>query len=70
MEIMLGVNGFILDGKKEFYIMYMFDFLGLNVFKGLWFMSKFGEDVIVVVLDIGIWFESFSFLDYSVGIVF
>lgn len=70
MESMFGVNGVFLDMKKQFYIIYIFEFLGLNGFIGLWFLSKFGEDVIVVVLDMGIWFEVFSFVDYLVGFVF
>lgn len=69
METMPGVNGLIPDGKKELHTTHTPDFLGLNASKGLWPMSKFGEDVIVAVLDTGIWPESSSFLDHSVGTV-
>lgn len=69
MESMPGVNGVIPDGKKELHTTHTPDFLGLNASRGLWPESKFGEDVIVAVLDTGIWPESSSFLDHNVGAV-
>lgn len=51
-------------------IMYSFEFLGLigmNV--RLWNESRYGEDVIIGVIDFGIWLECLSFSDEFLGFI-
>ena len=41
------------------------DFLSLNTSAGLWPASNYGEDIIVGVVDSGVWPESESFKDHG-----
>lgn len=67
MEKMPGVVGLYPDTVKQLHTTHTPEFLGLNVSQGIWPDSSFGEDVIVGVLDTGIWPERLSFLDNRVG---
>ena len=44
-------------------------FLGLEKYGGAWPEGKFGEDMIIGILDTGVWPESESFMDKGMGSV-
>ncbi|KAL6010754.1 hypothetical protein ACLOJK_001196 [Asimina triloba] len=53
----------------ELYTTHTPDFLGLNRQSGIWPASSYGGDVIIGIIDTGIWPESESFRDHGLGAV-
>ncbi|CAK9277777.1 unnamed protein product [Sphagnum jensenii] len=67
MESMPGVLSLYPDGVKQLHTTRTPEFLGLSTTNGLWPESDYGEDVIIGVLDTGVWPESSSFSDHDMG---
>eukprot|EP00250_Pteridium_aquilinum_P021394 c25106_g1_i2 orf=74-2404(-) len=67
MESMQGVVAIFPDRARQLQTTRTPQFLGLDTKRGLWPKSDYGSDVIVGVLDTGIWPESKSFRDANIG---
>lgn len=67
IESMPGVLGIFPDKALQLHTTRTPEFLGLDSKWGLWPRADFGSDVIVGVLDTGIWPESKSFIDAKIG---
>ncbi|GKU88291.1 hypothetical protein SLEP1_g2573 [Rubroshorea leprosula] len=55
------------DGSMRLHTTYSYKFLGLEQGKGLWHASNLESDVIIGVIDAGIWPEHPSFQDHGFG---
>ncbi|CAL0316638.1 unnamed protein product [Lupinus luteus] len=66
LETLKNTHGFVTaypDRSATIDTTHTFEFLSLDSPNGLWHASNFGEDVIVGVIDSGVWPESESFKD-------
>jgi len=66
LEILKNIDGFVTayqDRKATIDTTHTFEFLSLDSPSGLWHHSNFGDDVVVGVIDSGVWPESQSFKD-------
>lgn len=67
LKNMDGVLGVYPDTVRHLHTTHTPEFLGLSSTEGLWPESNFGDDVIVGVLDSGVWPEGESFSDKGLG---
>lgn len=68
LEALQNAHGFItayLDRTATVDTTHTFEFLSLDTSRGLWNASNLGEDIIVGLIDTGIWPESDSFKDHG-----
>lgn len=65
MENMDGCLAVFPDSVSKLHTTRTPDFMGLSFSDGLWPLSHYGDDVIVGMLDTGIWPESKSFSDHG-----
>ncbi|XP_031479531.1 subtilisin-like protease SBT3 [Nymphaea colorata] len=66
LELLKRSPGFVaaygdISGTKD--TTYTYEYLGLSPVSGIWPASKYGEDIIIGVVDTGVWPESSSFRD-------
>lgn len=69
MEKMDGFLTIIPDAAMQLHTTRTPDFMGLSSFSGLWPASDYGDDVIIGVMDSGVWPERKSFQDTFLGLV-
>ncbi|KAG8390007.1 hypothetical protein BUALT_Bualt01G0038500 [Buddleja alternifolia] len=58
-----GFISSVKDMSVELHTTHSYEFLGLNSYYGAWPKSDYGRDVIIGVVDTGVWPESESFND-------
>ncbi|KAM0008781.1 putative cucumisin [Helianthus debilis subsp. tardiflorus] len=72
LELIKNTPGFlysIKDTTVELDTTHSTQFLGLNSNSGAWPVASYGEDVIIGIVDTGVWPESESFIDHGMSCV-
>ena len=69
MESMQSMVGIFLEKARQLLTTRTYQFLDLDSSKSLWPKFDFGFDVIIGVLNMGIWLESKSFWGGKVGLI-